>query len=80
MGRPSRKAFEDMLQKGWLLNNPVTLADFKNAIGMYGEDLGVLKGKTVRKKTDHVKIMIDNATSVDARNIVLSVDLMYKCM
>jgi hypothetical protein len=44
---------------------------------MYGEDLGVLKGKAVRKKTDHVKIMIDNTTSVDARNIVLNVDLMY---
>jgi len=58
MGRPSQKAFEDMIKSGKLLNNSVTLQDSRNAIQIYGVDLGVLKGKTTKKKTDHVSFDI----------------------
>jgi hypothetical protein len=46
MGRPSQKVFEEMIKKGKLINNPVTVQDYRNAMKIYGEDLGVLKGKT----------------------------------
>jgi hypothetical protein len=42
-----------------MLNNPVQLQDYYNALNIYGEDLGVLKGKTVRKKPDHVQINLN---------------------
>jgi hypothetical protein len=51
VGRPLKKAFEDMIQKIRWLNNPVMLEDFRNANTIFGEDLGVLKWKTVPRKT-----------------------------
>lgn len=53
VGHPSKKAFEDMLQSGWMLNNPTAIQDYRNALMIYGEDLGSLKGKTSRKKPQH---------------------------
>ncbi len=77
VGRPSKKTFEDMLQRGWIMNNPVTITDFRNALMIYGEDLGVLKGKTVRKKTSHVKVETETRNEMKTKEIILSVDLMY---
>jgi hypothetical protein len=47
--RPSNKAFKGMLKGGKLVNNSVAVQEYKNALRMYGVDLGVLKGKTTRK-------------------------------
>ncbi len=44
VGRPSRKAFEEMIKMGRIVNNKITTQDYWNAIQIYGEDLGVLKG------------------------------------
>lgn len=74
MGRPSQKAFEDMIKSGKLLNNSVTLQDSRNAIQIYGVDLGVLKGKTTKKKTDHVSF--DIIEKPKPMNITLSIDVM----
>jgi hypothetical protein len=35
------------------------IQDYKKALNIYGEDLGVLKGKTVHQKQSHVKIEAD---------------------
>ena len=43
VGRPSSDAFKDMLNKGLILNNPVTVSDYKNAESIYGKDLGTIK-------------------------------------
>lgn len=51
VGHLSREMFEMIIKKGRLLNNPVTITDFRNAEKIYGKDLGALKGKTVRQKT-----------------------------
>jgi hypothetical protein len=77
VGRPSKKAFEDILRKGLLLNNPVTVQDYHNARTIYGEDLGTLKGKTVRSKTEHVKVDLNILPKVKQTAIVLSVDILY---
>jgi hypothetical protein len=45
MGRPLIRDFSNMLKKGKLLNNPVTIQDYCMAEKIYGQDLGVIKGK-----------------------------------
>jgi hypothetical protein len=75
MGRPSNESFELIIKKGKILNNPVTVTDFQNAIRSYGKDLGALKGKTVRSKPNCVGIEVVN-TILEKQNIILSVDLM----
>lgn len=64
-----------MLRKGWLLNNPVTLQDYKNALAIYREDLGVLKWKTRRKKPNPVSV--DTVIKIEMRKILLGVDLFF---
>jgi len=48
LGRPSEESFELMIKKGKIINNPVSVTDFRFAKNIYGKDLGVIKGKTVR--------------------------------
>ncbi len=55
VGRPSRKAFEEMIKAGKIINNAVTVQDYRNALEIYGIDLGILKGKTVRSKPEEIK-------------------------
>jgi hypothetical protein len=76
VGRPSRKAFEDLIKRGRLRNNPVTIQDYRNALQLYGEDLGVLKGKTTRTKPEHITVDTTLAHPRQ-RDIILSVDIMY---
>lgn len=45
LGRPSQKAFENIIKQGKLLNNSATIQDYKNALQIYGTDLGVLKAR-----------------------------------
>lgn len=75
MGMPSSKLFELMIKKGKILNNPVTITDFQNAARIYGKDLRAIKGKTVKRKQEHVQIELNN-TFVEKQVIILSVDLM----
>jgi hypothetical protein len=56
LGRSSENIFESIAKKGKTLNNPVTVTDYRNAIKIYGKDLGSIKGKTTRKKTQHVQV------------------------
>ena len=73
---PSEESFEHMIKKGKIINNPVTVTDFINVKRMYGKDLGVIKGKTVREKTNNVKIEIGEGPE-EKRFILLSVDIMH---
>jgi hypothetical protein len=75
MGRPSREDFNNMIKNGKILNNPVTTEDYKRAEAIYGTDLGVIKGKTTKKKSDQVQIELSQA--VYERNIILAVDIMH---
>ena len=65
-----------MLEKGKLLNNPVTMRDYQIAENIYGKDLGVIKGKTVRVKPKQV--VIDATSTIhEKQNVVLAVDIMH---
>jgi len=76
MGRPSKADFLQMIKKGLLLENPVRMEDFINAERVYGKDLGVVKGKTVRIKPTRVTISTEDAVK-EKLNIILAIDVMY---
>jgi hypothetical protein len=75
--RPGKKTFEHMVRSGLLLNNPITIQDYKNARVIYGEDLGVLKGKTVKQKQSHVKIEVEHKPKMKHEKMILAIDLLY---
>ncbi len=75
MGRPSKADFFKMIKRGKILDNPVRMEDFNNAEKVYGKDLGVVKGKTVRMRPS--RVVVDTETAVmEKLNIVLAVDVM----
>ena len=52
-----------MIKNNMLLNCPVTVEDIDNCADIFGPDIHVLKGRTVRKQPiqvviDHIKIPI----------------------
>jgi hypothetical protein len=74
MGRPSREDFNRMINSGKILNNLITTDDYKRAEAIYGTNLGVLKGKTTKKKHEKVQIELSQAV-YEMRNIILAVDI-----
>ena len=45
LGRPSQGVFESIIRIGSIINNPVTIIDYQNALRLYGKDLGSIKGR-----------------------------------
>jgi hypothetical protein len=65
-----------MVSSGKILNCPVTIADLKRAIDIYGPDLASLKGKTVTKKSKIAKF--ENPISrFQKSDICLCIDIMF---
>ena len=61
LGLPSERDFENMVHSNMIVNCPVTFSDVKNAKLVFGTDITLLKGKSVRRKpasvvTDYVEI------------------------
>lgn len=76
MGRPSEESLELMIKKGKIINNLVTIMNFRDAKKVYGKDLGTIKGKTARQKAPHV-LKEPNDDPEEKQVIVLSVDIMH---
>jgi len=76
LGRPSEESFELMIKKGKIINHPVSVTNFRNAKKIYGKDLGMIKGKTVREKTNHIKIEVREGPE-EKHLVILSVDVMH---
>jgi hypothetical protein len=75
MGRPLDEIFESLIRRGKILNHPITVTDFKNAIKIYGKDLGCIKGKTTWTRTK--RVVIDATSGPDQQlKVILSVDIM----
>lgn len=64
-----------MLKRGKLFNANITSQDYRNAIQIYGKDLGDIKGKTTQKTPDHIPVNV--LEKPKAINLTLSVDVMY---
>ena len=83
LGRPGYKQFFSILQNNQIIDCDVTVTDAKRSIKIYGKDIGIIKGKTVRRKPKSV-------TSPDLvplppqirnwhRNIILCIDICFAC-
>jgi hypothetical protein len=57
------------------LNNTITVQDYRNALQIYGEDLGVLKGQTTQKKPEHISVSTLEKT--EPKNIILIIDIIF---
>ena len=51
MGAPSIAHLGKLLQTNAIRNNPLTMEDMKLAQAIFGDDIGMLKGKSMRKQT-----------------------------
>jgi hypothetical protein len=77
LGRPSQDVFESTIHKGSIINNPVTITNYRNALRIYGKDLGSIKGKTTRTKPQHVQVEIESSRFPEKKkDIVLLVNIM----
>ena len=76
LGYPSTADMIKMISTGAILNCPVTVADIKRAINIYGPDLASLKGKTVTRKS---RIAYAEKPVIKFQNaeITLCIDIMY---
>jgi hypothetical protein len=78
--RPSTLSYLDIVKNNLLLNNPVTREDIIAAEDLFGTNLGSLKGKTVRRATDHVASKYDGVPRSIMelhRDVTLAGDLMF---
>ncbi len=53
---PTEREFSTMVHENFLANSPVTVQDVNNAHHIYGRDLANIRGKTTRRKHEHVQI------------------------
>jgi Reverse transcriptase (RNA-dependent DNA polymerase) len=80
IGRPSTKDFLNIVNKHLLTNCPITAADIIAAEEIYGPDLGSLKGKTVRRKVDHVEAEVTKVPSsllARHKDVTVCADVMF---
>jgi len=76
LGYPSISDAIKMISSGKILNCPVTIADLKRAIDIYGPDLASLKGKTVTKKSKIAKFE-NPIPRFQKSDICLCIDIMF---
>ena len=80
MARPAWSDFISMLGQHSIAGCPVTVQDAQNALSIYGPDLGVIKGRTVRETPARVRI-IEATMPIDLtrhkERVVLSADIMF---
>jgi len=76
MCRPDEEQFLLMIREGRIHGCPVNVKDFQNWKAIYGKDVGVLKGRTTRKKAPHVEHE-DRPVVLEPRPINVYADLMY---
>ena len=56
IGNPTERELEGMVQEKLIANCPVTVQDVHNANRIFGPDIANLRGKTTRKKPEHVRV------------------------
>jgi hypothetical protein len=80
IGRPSTRDFVKIVEGGMLRNCPISRADIVAAEDIFGPNLGSLKGKTVRRKGQHVPSLVADVPYhiiKTHRDITLCFDIMF---
>ena len=75
MGYPSIKDIVDGINKGRVINLPISRSDLENAEQIWGKDMGSVVGKTTRTRPSPV-IIQPTQVSMD-KNIILCADIFY---
>lgn len=76
MGRPSYRDLIQAVNRGTIMNCPITAKDINRAIQIWGPDLGTIKGKMVRSTPDPVP-SVDNFGSFEEKEVILCVDICF---
>ena len=80
IGRPSLRAYTNIIKNNLLPNIPISVKDILNAERIFGPNLGSIKGKTVRTKPNSINITeIDLPDDIKDLygNVELSGDIMF---
>ena len=80
LGCPSDRDFQGMVREKLIANCPVTITDVQNAYQILGPDLAGLRGKTVRRKPEHVAVdyvAVPRDFLDRHRNVTVTADLMF---
>ena len=75
MGYPNVTDIIEGINKGRILNLPVTKSDFNTATQIWGKDLGSVVGKTIRKTPNTV--VIEQSEPMIDKSVILCVDIFY---
>ena len=77
----SPQRFINLLHMRYFRNCPVTSADAKRAIHIWGKDIAYISGKTTRRSPEHVEaippVPLPTTISDLHRNVTLCVDFFY---
>ena len=80
MGYPSIEDFKNAIQYRYIDDCPIKIADIEVAEDIFGKDIHVLKGKTLRKAPVHVEI---NTIAMPEKllklhqNVTMGIDFMF---
>lgn len=78
LARPAMNDFIRIVREGRILNCPITVADIRRWIDIYGIDIGVLKGRTTRDRAPIVNV---EPNPIDLTKelvpVVLAADIMF---
>ena len=80
IGRPSLKEYLRIVTDNLLPNCPVTKADILVAEDIFGPEVGILKGKTTRRKPDTVRGVVEPippSLMGQYRHVMLGADIMH---
>jgi hypothetical protein len=80
VGRPSTKEYIQIVERNLLPNCPIPREDIIAAERIFGQDIGILKGKTVRKGARHVKmseVTIPSERMSQYNDVVIGADIMF---
>ena len=80
IGRPTSAEFMKIVSLNLIPNCPVNRDDIINAEKIFGPDVGSLKGKTVRRTTEHVEVAATPVPSTlmsQYRDVILGADIMF---
>ena len=80
VGRPSAADFERMVHGKTFKIKPISVTDIKNAHTIFGPNIGSLRGKIARKKTETVMpdyVKIPEHIKGKMKTIELTVDVMF---
>ena len=80
IGRPGTRFFMNAVDKHLIPNCPITRKDILAAEDIFGPDVGILKGKTVRRNGPRVtgtNVTIPDSLMQKYRQVILAGDIMF---